>query len=342
MPADAVLLIGFGGPNAEGEIRPYLQNVVRGRRVPPERLEEVAHHYEELGGRSPYNALTLRQAEALHQALAARGRPLPVYVGMRNWAPYLSEALAAMRDAGVRRAVGVVLAPHRTFASWEQYQQNVEDARAEIGAAGTPAIDYLGPWHTEPGFLEAQAARIEESTGYRRATPPRRNDGACGGTHCDGATPPRRNDGACGGTHCDRGAWPPGVPLLFTAHSVPVEMADASSYVAQIGESAAGIAGLMGAERFRVVYQSRSGDPRQPWLEPDVNDALREEAAGGAAEVVLVPVGFLCDHVEVLYDLDVEAKQTAAEVGLRLHRAGTVGDHPRFIAMLAVKILERA
>jgi ferrochelatase len=266
----------------------------------------VAHHYEALGGRSPYNELTLRQAAALRQALAARGRDLPVYVGMRNWAPSLSEALAAMRASRIHRAVGVVLAPHRTFASWEQYQQNVEDARAEIGEEDTAAIDYLDPWHTDSGFLEAQTARIEEATGYRR------------------------------------GEWPAATPLLFTAHSVPTVMADASPYVAQIGESAAGIVRLLGAERFRLVYQSRSGSPAQPWLEPDVNDVLREEADRGTTEVVLVPVGFLCDHVEVLYDLDVEAKETALAVGLHLHRAGTVGDHPRFIAMLAERILARS
>lgn len=305
MPADAVLMIGFGGPTAPEEIRPYLQNVVRGRRVPPERLEEVAHHYEALGGRSPYNDLTFRQAEALETELAARGHPMPVYVGMRNWTPYLSEALAAMREAGVRRAVGVVIAPHRTFASWEQYLENVEDARDEIGPEGTAEIDYLETWHTDPGFLEAMAERVEQATSYAR------------------------------------GAWPPTTPLLFTAHSVPVEMADASPYVAQIEASAAGIAAILGAPRFRVAYQSRSGDPRQPWLEPDVNDVLREVAGKGTTEVVLVPVGFLCDHVEVLYDLDVEARQTAEEIGIRCVRAGTVGDHPRFIAMLASRIVAR-
>jgi ferrochelatase len=303
MPADAVLLIGFGGPTAPDEIRPYLQNVVRGRRVPPERLEEVAHHYEELGGRSPYNDLTFRQAAALSQALEARGRALPVHVGMRNWKPYLSEALAALREARARRAVGVILAPHRTFASWEQYQQNVEDARAEIGPEGTAAIDYLDAWHTDPGFLEPMAERVEAATGHRR------------------------------------GEWPADAVLLFMAHSVPCEMADASPYVRQIAESGAGIAAILGAPRWQVAYQSRSGDPRQPWLEPDVNDVLRDLPS--ASEVVLVPVGFLCDHVEVLYDLDVEAMQTAASLGLRCTRSGTVGDHPRFIAMLADRILAR-
>jgi protoporphyrin/coproporphyrin ferrochelatase len=303
MTPDAVLLIGFGGPTRPEEIRPFLENVVRGRRVPPERLEEVAHHYEEIGGRSPFNELTFRQAEALRRALAERGRALPVYVGMRNWSPFLADALATMCRDGVRQALGVVLAPHRTAASWEQYHQNVADAQQQVGE-GAAAVEYLGPWHTHPGFLEAMAARIEATTGY------------------------------------ERGVWPASVPLRLTAHSVPTDMGTASGYPRQLAESAAGIAGLLGAERWSLAYQSRSGDPRQPWLEPDVNDVIRADAAAGVRELVLVPVGFLCDHVEVLYDLDVEARATAAEVGIRLHRAGTVGDHPRFIAMLAELILD--
>src|SRR5262249_42975637 len=201
------------------------------------------------------------------------------------------------------RALGVVLAPHRTEASWERYHQDVEEARQQVGE-GAAAVEYLGPWHTHPGFLEAMAARAEEATGY------------------------------------SRGAWPPRVPLRFTAHSVPTEMGNASAYPRQLAESAAGIAGLLGASDWSVAYQSRSGDPRQPWLEPDVNDVIRADAAAGVRELVLVPVGFICDHVEVLYDLDVEARATAAAAGIRLHRAGTVGDHPRFIAMLAERILE--
>jgi ferrochelatase len=315
MTPDSVLLIGFGGPTRPDEIRPFLQNVVRGRRVPPERLEEVAHHYEAIGGRSPLNELTFRQAEALRRALAERGRPLPVYVGMRNWSPYLADALAEMRRDGVRQAVGVVLAPHRTAASWEQYHQNVAEAREQVGE-GAAAVEYLGPWHTHPGFLEAMAARVEEATGYARGGGAERSAPGSAAT------------------------WPAAVPLRFTAHSVPAEMGNASAYPQQLAESAAGIAALLGAERWGVAYQSRSGDPRQPWLEPDVNDVIRADAAAGVRELVLVPAGFICDHVEVLYDLDVEARATAAEAGIRLHRAGTVGEHPRFIAMLAELILD--
>jgi protoporphyrin/coproporphyrin ferrochelatase len=304
MAVDSVLLIGFGGPGAADEIRPFLQNVVRGRNVPPERVEEVAHHYEAVGGRSPYNELTLRQAEALRARLAAAGIPLPVYVAMRNWHPYLKDTIATMAREGRRHAAGVILAAHRSPASDQQYRLNVEQAREANGGAG-PEVTYLDPWHTHPLFLEAQAARIEAASGYAR------------------------------------GAWPEEVPLLFTAHSIPASMARVSRYEAEIAESSSGVAALLGAGRWPVAYQSRSGDGRVPWLEPDVNDVIRDLAAAGARELVIAPVGFLCDHVEVLYDLDIEARETAAKHGARLVRAGTVGDHPAFITMLEERITEQ-
>jgi ferrochelatase len=304
MQFDSVLFIGFGGPRAADEIRPFLRNVVRGRNVPPERVEEVAHHYEAVGGRSPYNELTFRQAEALRARLAEEGVPLPVYVGMRNWYPYLREAIAAMVGEGRQRAVGVILAAHRSPTSDQRYRLDVERAKEANGGVG-PEVEYLDPWHMHPLFLEAQAARVEEATGQRR------------------------------------GDWPGELPLLFTAHSIPASMAQGSPYEDEIRQSAAGVAGLLGVERWWVAYQSRSGDLRTPWLEPDISDALRDLAAQGVRELVAVPIGFLCDHVEVLYDLDVEAGQTAAECGIRMHRAGTVGDHPAFIRMLAEMVLDR-
>jgi ferrochelatase len=304
MRFDSILLIGFGGPTQPSEIRPFLQNVVRGRNVPPERLEEVAHHYEAIGGRSPYNELTFRQAEALQAQLQAMGPPLPVYVGMRNWDPYLKDTIRRMNQDNVRQAVGVVLAPHRSPTSWERYQLDVQRAREENGNG--PEVTYLEPWHRHPLFLEAMAQRIEEASGYRR------------------------------------GAWPAGVSVLFTVHSIPVSMAQTSRYAEEIAESSAGIAALLGVGGWSVAYQSRSGDGRTPWLEPDVNEVIREQGAWGVKEMVLAPVGFLCDHVEVLFDLDVEARQTAAEAGLTLHRAGTAGDHPCFIEMLAEMVQQVA
>jgi protoporphyrin/coproporphyrin ferrochelatase len=301
MTVDSVLMIGFGGPTHAGEIRPFLQNVVRGRNTPPERLEEVAHHYEAIGGGSPYHEWTMRQAQALQARLAMLHNPLPVYVGMRNWHPFLKDTLRRMNEEGSRDAVGIILAPHRSPTSWERYQLDVQRAREEND--GGPELTYLEPWHRHPLFLEASVQRIEEATGHRR------------------------------------GAWPAGVPVLFTAHSIPISMAQSSRYAEEITESSAGIAALLGTRGWLVAYQSRSGDGRTPWLEPDVNAVIREQAAWGVRKLVLAPVGFLCDHVEVLYDLDVEARQTAADVGLTLHRAGTVGDHPCFIEMLAELVL---
>jgi protoporphyrin/coproporphyrin ferrochelatase len=304
MTTDSVLVIGFGGPTRPEEIRPFLQNVVRGRNVPPERLEEVAHHYEEIGGSSPYNELTFRQAAALEQHLAALGMPLPVYVGMRNWHPFLGETVARMNDEGASRAVGVILAPHRSQTSWERYQLDVARACEECG--GGPVVSYLDPWHADPRFLAAQTERIEAGAGRRR------------------------------------GEWPAEVPVVFAAHSIPVSMAETSPYTREIAVSAAGVASILGTDNWSVAYQSRSGDGRTPWLEPDINDVIRDAAARGAREMVVVPIGFLCDHVEVLFDLDVEARATAEEVGVILHRAGTVGDHPLFIEMLADLVRRRA
>ena len=289
MRADAVLLLAFGGPTRPEEIRPFLENVTRGRRIPPERLEVVAHHYELIGGRSPLNELTFRQAEALRRALGT----LPVYVGMRNWAPYVADTVASMTAAGVRRAVALVLSPHANEASRERYVETVDEARATEGPRA-PAIVWAPDWHVHPGFIEALADRLTA---------------------------------ACR-------AVASGAPVVFTAHSIPSDGAAQSPYVRELGETAAAVATAAGISRWQLAYQSRSGNPRDPWLEPDVNDVLRALAAAGARDAVVAPIGFVCDHVEVLYDLDVEARATADGLGMRLARAGTVGDHPAFVAAL--------
>lgn len=304
-PLDSALFIGFGGPTRPDEIRPFLRRVVQGRGVPEERLAEVEHHYLEVGGRSPYNEQTERLRAAVEAWLVARGRPLPVYAGMRNWHPLLDEALRRMHADGRRRAAGVILATHRSEASQDRYLDDMARAAAEAGAA-PPEIDLVAPWFDHPRFLEAAAARIEEAVPWRR------------------------------------GAWPASVPLVFTAHSIPVRMAEASNYVDDVRRSCEGVAGLLGAADWEIAYQSRSGDPRNPWLEPDINDALRRRAAEGAREVVVQAIGFLSDHVEVLYDLDVEARATASSCGLALRRAPCVSDHPEFVALLGERILETA
>jgi len=293
---DAVLLIAFGGPERMEDVRPFLDNVLRGRPVPRERYEEVVHHYELIGGRSPLNAYTMAQAAGLRAALAASGPALPVYVGMRNWSPYLADVLATMQADGVRRALGVILAPHRAEASFERYMGAVEAGRAALGA-GAPAVTYAGGWFDHPLFIETMAARTRAAL-----------------------------------------AEAPDAPLVFTAHSIPVPMAGESPYVRELETSARLTAAAVGRTAFTVAYQSRSGGPRDPWLEPDVNDVIRDLAARGGRAVILVPIGFVCDHVEVRYDLDIEARATAEAVGVRLIRAETANDHPTFARMLAAVV----
>jgi protoporphyrin/coproporphyrin ferrochelatase len=301
---DAVLLIAFGGPTAPDEIRPFLEQVSRGRRISPERLEEVAHHYERMpGGRSPLNELTERQAVGLRQALARAGRPLPVFVGMRNWHPFLRETLAAMAAGGHRRAVGVILSPFRSEASWERYIKDVAAASRDV--RGGPEVTFAEAWGGHPAFVAAAAdcvrAALEKIPAADRAE----------------------------------------TALVFTAHSVPRAMAEASPYVDDFSAAARAVAATVGVEPWSLAYQSRSGGPDDPWLEPDIGHAVQQLAAAGARHLVVMPLGFVCDHVEVLYDLDIEARALAAGNGLAFHRASAVNDHPQFIAMLA-DLVQRA
>jgi ferrochelatase len=265
----------------------------------------VAAHYDAIGGASPLNALTFRQAEKLRSALHALGLDLPVYVGMRNWAPLLADTLARMAADGVRRAVGVILSPHASEASRARYTERVDEARAALGARA-PEIAYAAPWYEHPLFVTANAdaasAALVTIPGDRRAA----------------------------------------ARLVFTAHSIPTAMAAQSPYVAEITATATAVAAELRRRDWQIAYQSRSGSPREPWLEPDVNDAIRALAAGGARDVVVSPIGFVADHVEVLYDLDVEARATARGLGVGFARAGTVNDHPLFVRMLAERVREAA
>ncbi|MEO6025898.1 MAG: ferrochelatase [Candidatus Binatia bacterium] len=299
-PIDAVLLIAFGGPERMEDVRPFLDNVLRGRPVPRERYEDVVHHYELIGGRSPLNALTFAQADGLRGALVAAGSALPIYVGMRNWSPYIADTLAVMQRDGVRHALGLILAPHRTEASWERYTGAVAAGCAALGA-GAPAISYVGSWFDHPLFIETMVSRTRAAL-----------------------------------------AEAPDAPLVFTAHSIPVAMAGDSPYVRELQVSARLVTAAVGRDDFTLAYQSRSGSPRDPWLEPDVNDVVRELAARGTNAVVVVPIGFVCDHVEVRYDLDIELKGIADELGIRLVRAETANDHPTFARMLADVVLRHA
>ncbi len=297
-PVDAVLLVGYGGPTAPDEVMPFLKRVVAGKDVPEARLQAVAKHYEAVGGRSPYNDLTRQLCEKLEHWLQERGRHMPVVMGMRNWHPLLPEAVAALRDDGLRHAAVIILAPHRAETTWDRYVQEVEAA-----ADGTIQVSFVAPYYDDMRFVEANAARLEE-TGLMRD-----------------------------------GEWPEDIPVVFTAHSLPVDMAQDSPYVHDVTTTCREVAELLELPRWELAWQSRSGNPRTPWLEPDINDVLKRLAGENVKEAVVQAVGFLCDHVEVLYDLDVEAQETAVQAGLRLRRAGCVNDHPEFLTLLGERII---
>ena len=308
-PFDAVLIVAFGGPQGPEDVRPFLANVLRGRRVAPERVEEVAHHYELFGGVSPLTELTMKQADGLRERLRQRGTPIPVYVGMRNWRPYLKDTLADMSRAGVRRAVAFIAAAHRSYSGCLQYKENVTEARAALAAGGLPGVEitYVGDWHLHDGFIDANAEHVRAAI--------------------DRLPVAAR----------DR------LEIVFTAHSIPVTMAERYPYERQVQDTAAAVMRrLGGAGNAVVVFQSRSGRPEDPWLGPDVCDHLREARRRGVSGVVLSPVGFLCDHVEVLYDLDVEAAQVCRGIDLPMTRAAAVNDHPAFLDTMADAVLGAA
>jgi ferrochelatase len=307
-PFDAVLLVAFGGPQGPQDVRPFLENVLRGRRVSPARIDEVAHHYEIFGGVSPLTALTIEQARALEKRLQARDLPLPVFVGMRNWHPFLADTLAAMSRRGVRRAIGVLAAAQRSYSGCAQYKENVRDARAAATTGTGHDVDvvYVNDWHEHPSFIEAHADHVRAAYG---------------------ALPPEVRDQA---------------RLVFTAHSIPISMAERYPYQRNLAATARLVANAVRRSDWALVYQSRSGRPEDPWLEPDVTDYLRSEHAKGLKAAVLCPIGFLCDHVEVLYDLDVEAADACRAIGLPMTRASAVNAHPGFIEALADAVIEVA
>jgi protoporphyrin/coproporphyrin ferrochelatase len=298
---DAVLLIAFGGPEKMDDVRPFLANLLKGRPIPPQRLEEVVHHYELFNGHSPLNEITFRQATALQTLLDREGPRLPVYGGMRNWHPYFHETLEKMRQDGVKQTLGFILSAQQSEAGWDRYKENITAAREQVGP-NAPVITYTPEWHNHPLFIAAevelvQQAFVQLSSAQRAAA-----------------------------------------SLLFTAHSVPLGMPGTPRYIEQISEGARLVAEKLGHERWSVVYQSRSGDPRTPWLEPDIGAILPRLAADGVQDVVVVPIGFVCDHIEVLYDLDTEAKRIADAHNVNMVRARTVNDHPTFIRMMAAVV----
>lgn len=298
----AILVVSFGGPEGPDEVLPFLENVLRGRPVPRQRLLEVAEHYHHFGGVSPINAQNRALVAALQAELDQHGPRWKVYWGNRNWRPLLPDALAQMTHDGVERALAFVTSAYSSYSGCRQYRENLAAAQAEVGPKA-PALHKLRVFFNHPGFIGPAAANTRLALAQLPA----------------GAR----------------------VKLLFTAHSIPQAMADTCAYVQQLREASRLVADEVGALDWELVYQSRSGPPTQPWLGPDVNDAIVAAQRSGAEALCLVPIGFTSDHMEVLYDLDVEARATAERLGIPLVRAATVGCAPEFVAMIRELILER-
>jgi ferrochelatase len=301
---DAILLVSFGGPEGMDDIMPFLENVLRGRNVPRERMLAVAHHYELFGGVSPINQQNRDLIDALRESLDAHGIDLPIYWGNRNWRPLLPDTLREMARDGRRHALAYITSAYSSYSGCRQYLEDIARAQSEVGP-DAPAVSALRKFYNHPDFVAANVERVQAAL----ATIPE----------------PQRSSAV----------------VVFTAHSIPLSMARNSRYVSQLRETARLIAESLGLARWELAYQSRSGSPAQPWLEPDIGDTLRVLKGEGVAAVVVAPIGFLSDHVEVLYDLDVEARRLAAELGLTMARAQTVGTHPAFVEMIRQLIVER-
>lgn len=300
---DALLLVSFGGPEKTEDVLPFLENVTHGRNIPRERLLGVAEHYYHFGGRSPINDQCRELIAALRHEFTGQGIELPIYWGNRNWHPLLPDTLRQMRDDGVKRALAFMTSAYGSYSGCRQYRENVAAAQAVVGD-GAPQIDKLRAFYNHPGFVEASADRLRHALSQL----PRNEE-------------PTR--------------------LVFTAHSIPCSMADTSAYEAQLRETSRLVAEDVNAPHWDLVFQSRSGPPTQNWLGPDILDHLRQLHSKGTRNVVIAPVGFLSDHMEILYDLDTEAAHLARDLGMGLVRAATVGTHPAFVRMIAQLVKER-
>ncbi|HRE99665.1 MAG TPA: ferrochelatase [Pirellulaceae bacterium] len=304
-PYDALLIVSFGGPEGQDDVMPFLENVLRGKPVPRERMLEVAEHYRHFGGVSPINAQNRELIGLLRDEFAANGIDLPIYWGNRNWHPLIGDTLRRMQQDGVRRCLAFMTSAFSSYSGCRQYRENLEAARTAIGPDALQ-FDKIRVFYNHPGFIEPSirnvAAELDPLPAERRAA----------------------------------------TRLVFTAHSIPTAMATGSRYETQLREACRLVGEGVGKPDWDLVFQSRSGPPNQPWLEPDILDHLTALHEQGIDEVVVLPIGFVSDHLEVLYDLDTEARDLAERLGMRLHRAATVGNDPRYIAMIRELVVERA
>lgn len=301
---DALLLVSFGGPEGMDDVIPFLENVLRGRNVPRERMLEVAKHYELFAGVSPINEQNRQLIGALKKELETKGPNLPVYFGNRNWHPLLTDTLRQMRDDGIKNALAFVTSAYSSYSSCRQYLENIAEARTVAGE-DAPRVEKIRAFYNHPLFIKANVENVRAAL-QKIPVEPRSN-----------------------------------AQLVFTAHSIPISMAKTCDYEAQLGETSRLIAEALGIERWRLVFQSRSGSPAQPWLGPDISDYLRGMRAAGVTDVVVAPIGFVSDHMEIIYDLDTEAKALCDELGLNMIRAATAGTHPMFVEMIRELIMDR-
>jgi ferrochelatase len=305
MNYDAILVVSFGGPESKAEVIPFLENVLRGKNVPRERVLAVAEHYYHFEGKSPINDQARALIAALEAELERNGPRLPVYGGNRNWSPLLAQTLRTMKQDGVRRALGFVTSAYSSYSSCRQYREDIARAQSEVGP-GAPEVDKLRAFFNHPAFIEATVERVRDAL--------------------DAVPANARGN----------------VQIAYTAHSIPTSMSNRCDYVQQLEEVRRLVSAELGQSNDALVYQSRSGAPGQPWLEPDMVDYLRGVKTGNrASAMVLAPIGFISDHMEVLYDLDVEARQLCDSLGLPMTRAKTVGVHPKFVGMIRELIVER-
>ena len=302
MSVDAVILVSFGGPEGMDDVMPFLENVLRGKNVPEDRKLQVAEHYRQFGGISPINSQNRALIDALKVELGAHDIRLPVYFGNRNWHPLLPDTLKQMRDDGVTHALALVTSAYSSYSGCKQYLDNIQRAVDTVDGAVT--IQKIRQYYNHPGFIEANSDRVRDAIGKL----------------------PNPTDA---------------FSVAFTAHSIPIAMAKTGPYAEQLGEVAGVIADQLKIADWKLVFQSRSGPPGQPWLEPDILDHIRTLKAAGCAQIVVAPIGFISDHLEVLYDLDHQAKELCDELAITMRRAGTAGLHPAAVSMFRELIEEQ-